>query len=141
VSPEAWKALLAAVDDAYTQSDADRERLDRALELSSQELENANSEMMAIFQAFPDPFFVLDADGTVLDTRGGSASELNLAPSAVIHRKIDEVFPGDAGSGPRWARCGPPARSAAWSSRSMRAAARGTTTNAACFRCAKATPS
>ncbi len=42
--PEDLHAFLDAVDDAYRQSDADREMLERSMDLSSQELIQANSE-------------------------------------------------------------------------------------------------
>ncbi len=64
-TPEAWRSLLAAVNEAYLQSDADRGLLERSLELSSDELLQANSEMRTIFQTLPDLFLRLDLDGRV----------------------------------------------------------------------------
>src|SRR5229473_1105725 len=45
--PGEWLAFLAAVNDAYLQSDTDRAMLERSLELSSLELHVANSAMRA----------------------------------------------------------------------------------------------
>jgi len=45
--PTKWQKFVDAVDDAYMQSDVDRGMLERSLDLSSQELLHANSEMMA----------------------------------------------------------------------------------------------
>ena len=42
--------FVAAVNDAYRQFDADRSMLERSLELSSQELLQANSDMRAVFE-------------------------------------------------------------------------------------------
>jgi PAS domain S-box-containing protein len=47
--PAEWQGFLAAVNDAYHQSDTDRGMLERSLELTSQELLLANSEMRAVF--------------------------------------------------------------------------------------------
>jgi signal transduction histidine kinase len=46
--PEDWQNFIAAVNDAYAQADADRARIERTLELSSQELLQANSQMQAL---------------------------------------------------------------------------------------------
>ncbi|MCD4754196.1 MAG: sensor histidine kinase, partial [Deltaproteobacteria bacterium] len=54
--PEEWQGFVEAVNDAYWQSDSDRNMLERSLVLSSQELLQANSELRAIFQALPDLF-------------------------------------------------------------------------------------
>jgi two-component system, cell cycle sensor histidine kinase and response regulator CckA len=64
--PESAIGLLEAVDEAYRQNDADRALLERALEMSSQELLQANSQMRAMLQATPDVFIHVAIDGTVL---------------------------------------------------------------------------
>ncbi len=46
--PEGWKAFLAAVNEAYVQSDEDRDMLERSLELTSHELMQANSQLRAV---------------------------------------------------------------------------------------------
>lgn len=68
--PEAWREFVDAIDAAYVQSDHDRAMLERSLELSSGELLQANSELAAVFQAFPDLFLRLDHRGTILDHKG-----------------------------------------------------------------------
>jgi len=54
--PEKWLKFLDTVNDAYHQSDLDRGMLERSLDLSSRELFEANAEMKAVLQAFPDLF-------------------------------------------------------------------------------------
>ena len=64
--PDPWKALLGAVDEAYTQADADARLLERSLELSSQELLQANSDMrkhLLAMESAPDGMAILDQDG------------------------------------------------------------------------------
>jgi len=68
-SPEEWRQFIEAIDAAYWEFDVDREMLERSLDLSSQELIQANSEMRAVFQAIPDLLFRLDQDGRILDFR------------------------------------------------------------------------
>ena len=60
VIPPQWQPFIDKVDEAYKEFDADREMLEHSLELSSQELIDANSEMRAVFQAIPDLVFRLD---------------------------------------------------------------------------------
>ncbi|HNP71453.1 MAG TPA: ATP-binding protein [Kouleothrix sp.] len=49
ITPE-WRAFVAAVNQAYRQFDDDRRLLERSLELTSQELIGANSEMRVVFE-------------------------------------------------------------------------------------------
>ncbi|MCO6401822.1 MAG: PAS domain S-box protein [Verrucomicrobia bacterium] len=65
--PDEWTALLRAVDQSYRQADADREMLERSMELSSQELLQANRDLRAIFAMLPDMFLRVSADGIILD--------------------------------------------------------------------------
>lgn len=48
VVPGEWQGFIEAVNNAYWESDVDRSMLERALDLSSQELLQANSEMRAV---------------------------------------------------------------------------------------------
>lgn len=86
---EAWRPFLDAVDQAYGQFDDDRKMLERSLDLSSTELVEANSQMQAIFNAFPDLFFILDGEGRILDHK-------NLASDAsstkgMVGKRIQDV--------------------------------------------------
>jgi PAS domain S-box-containing protein len=66
-----WARLLLAVDEAYRQGDDDRAMLERALEISSQELLQANSQTRAMLQATPYLFLRVTIDGTVLEHKPG----------------------------------------------------------------------
>lgn len=89
-SPE-WHAFLDAVNTAYRGFDADRAMLERSLDLSSRELLDANSQTRAIFQAFPDLFFRLNADGMILDYKAGRDTDVDLAPEDLIGRRIQDL--------------------------------------------------
>ncbi|MEO8677505.1 MAG: ATP-binding protein [Vicinamibacterales bacterium] len=73
--PAGLAPMLAAVDDAYRQFDNDREMLERSLDLSSQELLQANAELRALVGAFPDQILRLDVQGRILDIKGGGRGE------------------------------------------------------------------
>ena len=74
--PRPWAHLLQAVDEAYRQGDEDRAMLERALEISSQELLQANSQTRAMLQATPYLVLRVTIDGTVLEHKPGPLVEL-----------------------------------------------------------------
>ena len=71
-----WARLLEAVDEAYRQGDDDRAMLERALEISSQELLQSNSQTRAMLQAAPYLFLRVTIDGIVLEHKPGPLVEL-----------------------------------------------------------------
>lgn len=89
--PAQWEALLHRVDEAYQEFDADRAMLEHALELSSQELLDANAEMRAVFQAIPDLVFRLDHAGAILDVKAGAAGELMLERRDSIGKRLEDT--------------------------------------------------
>jgi PAS domain S-box-containing protein len=89
--PEKWKEFISVVNEAYLQADIDLKMLERSLDLSSQELLQANSEMRAVFQAFPDLFFRLDRDGKILDAKAGNTADLYIPPERLIGKRIQDV--------------------------------------------------
>ncbi len=89
--PEEFRMFIDAVNDAYRESDMDREMLERSLELSSEELLQSNSEMRAIFRALPDLLFRLDGQGTILDYKTGSNNDLLIQPKVVVGKRIQDI--------------------------------------------------
>lgn len=89
--PAQWKTFLEMVNNAYHESDADRNMLERSLDLSSRELFEMNSEMRAIFEAIPDLLFRVDREGTILDCKAGNTSDLLFSRERMINRKIDDI--------------------------------------------------
>lgn len=90
VVPEEWHGFINAVNNAYWESDADRGMLERALDLSSGELLQANSEMRAVITSFPDVFLWIDYEGTVLDYKAGSTTNFSLTGNP-IGNKIQDI--------------------------------------------------
>ena len=87
-SREGLEKFVSAIDQAYLQNDEDREMLTRSLELSSNELLQSNSEMRAVFDAFPDIFFQLDSEGKIIDYMAGKDSELAVSPEIFLGKLI-----------------------------------------------------
>ncbi|MBN1829169.1 MAG: PAS domain-containing protein [Deltaproteobacteria bacterium] len=90
--PEKCRSLINDVNDAYRQGDEDRLMLERALDLSSQELMQANSDMRAVLQALPDAFFRFDYEGIILDFKSLSYHSY-IPPQPIQGRSVVEVFP------------------------------------------------
>jgi len=95
--PEAWARFITSVNESYWQMDEDRKMLERSLETSSQELLDANSEMRALFQTFPDLLFRTDFGGTILDYSASSATDLPFFREGVIGKQIPDIFPANVG--------------------------------------------
>ncbi len=57
----------------------------------------ASIQLDAIFRAFSDHLFSLDAEGRILDYRGGKSSALPLPPEQYVDHLIGEVFPAEVG--------------------------------------------
>src|ERR1017187_5710896 len=89
--PKEVQGLINAVNEAYWQADGDRNMLERSLELSSQELLTANSEMRAVFQTFPDLYFRLDDTGKILEVKAGSEMDLCLPSTQLVGKKIQNI--------------------------------------------------
>ena len=89
--PEQWQAFIGRINDAYREFDADREMLEHSLDLSSQELLDANSEMRAVFQAIPDLVLRIDHQGTILDIKSGAAGDLMLKRQDLIGKRVQKV--------------------------------------------------
>jgi PAS domain S-box-containing protein len=95
--PAEWDGFVAAVDSAYTEFVVDRELMERSMELSSQELLEANSEIRAIFQAIPDRVFRLDHKGTILSVTAKIGSE--RLQQEMVGRGIQDGWLNHAGDG------------------------------------------
>ncbi len=96
--PQEWDAFMQAASAAYTAFDDDRKMLERTLELSSQELLQANSEMGEVYKAFPDLFFRLDKTGTILSYNAGKSSDIFLVSKSLIGKKMQHIPVSDVRS-------------------------------------------
>ena len=96
-SDEGLRKFIQAVDQAYLQYDEDREMISRSLEISSQELLQSNSEMRAVFKAFPDLFFLLDSDGRIMDYIAGQENDLAVPAAQFLGKQMQDIPLGDVG--------------------------------------------
>jgi len=89
--PPEWRPFIDRVDDAYREFDADRAMMEHSLDLSSQELLDANSEMRAVFEAIPDVVLRLDRQGVILDIKAGAPADLMLERQELIGKRVQCV--------------------------------------------------
>jgi two-component system, cell cycle sensor histidine kinase and response regulator CckA len=54
------------------------------------------AELQAVFDAFPDLFFRLDHASTILNSYAGHQTQLEVAPQALVGRRLTEALPPDA---------------------------------------------
>jgi len=91
--PKDFQEILGVVNEAYFNFDADRLMLERSIEISSNELVEANSQMRSIFQALPDMFLRIDADGKVLECKIPANNTFgHIHPSEIIGKSIYTIF-------------------------------------------------
>ncbi|MCS6770450.1 MAG: PAS domain S-box protein [Kiritimatiellae bacterium] len=88
--PEDWRPLLNIIDETYRQADEDRRLLERSLELSSRELLQANRDLSRMLRMWPDQFFRVRSDGTILDCHFGGSAEPEASTRA-RGRKLQEL--------------------------------------------------
>lgn len=87
-APADWASFLAAVNDAYQSAEVDRSLLERAMELSSQELVQANSRMRSISQALPDLALIVGKDGKILECHRPVQTASYRLPEGVVGMSI-----------------------------------------------------
>lgn len=86
------RPFLDAVGAAYDQFESDRAMIEHSLELSSKELLQANSEVRAVLQAFPDVVCRLDAEGRILDVHTAAPDDPSVV-AAKVGRPLADCIP------------------------------------------------
>ena len=59
---------------------------------------DASTQLDAIFRAFPDLLFCLDAEGQIFDYKVGETSTFFLAPDQCLGHSMRDILPAEAGS-------------------------------------------
>ena len=96
IVPEQWRQFVHAVNDAYVQSDNDRSMLERSLDLSSQELLEANRDLKSILsvlnatiESTTDGILVVDLYGKIISFNRKFIDMWNM-PLNIIETRNDE---------------------------------------------------
>lgn len=92
--PAEWQGFINSINAAYYEFDSDREMLERSLEISSQELIQANAETRSIIQLFPDAFLWLNQDGKILNYKSSEQTGADWLQEYLNVPHIQEMQPG-----------------------------------------------
>lgn len=99
--PDNWQAFLKAVNETYVEFDADRRLLERALNISSQELFQLNEELNGILQTLPDLLFRIEASGKIINFTQ-KESRLSHLPIQIVNGNLPEEAPSDSSARRFW---------------------------------------
>lgn len=89
--PDVLREFLLIINQTYIESDQDRRMLERSMELSSDELLQANADIRAVLSGLIDLFLRTDLDGKILDARAGSHGDLILPVTEMIGKRIQDM--------------------------------------------------
>lgn len=91
--PKNWQGFIEVVNEAYIQFDTDRTMLEHSLELSSQELSQANSDMSAVVNSSIDGILAFDCKCRYTVWNTGMESITGVSKREVLGKCITETFP------------------------------------------------
>src|SRR5262245_19384916 len=104
-APPQWQRFIAAVGEAYHQSDIDRGMLERSLDLTSQELLQANSEMRAVFERLinssVDGILAFDRDCRYTVWYPGMERIFGISQLQALGKCVGDLFPDLEATGER----------------------------------------
>lgn len=86
--PAELGAFVAAINDSYEGFDSDQKILHRAMELSSQELTQANSELRVVFHAIPDLILKFDRAGNIIALKATEEFDAKPEEGHFLRRQI-----------------------------------------------------
>ena len=86
--PPAFAAFIDAVDNTYREFDIDHQMVERSLDLSSNELLQANASIRAVLDALPDLYVLIDSNDIVIDYQAGDSSAMSQRAEEVIGRSF-----------------------------------------------------
>ena len=87
--------FIKMVDEAYCEFDKDHELLQRAIDISSEELLEVNSRNRAIIDATPDLFMIVDSNGNILDCKGDANQYLLISNEKLLGNNISVIPNGE----------------------------------------------
>ena len=88
--------LEARVEQRTTELRTSNEELQREIAeraRAEESLRQTTSELRALFDAYPDLLFRMNADGTILDYQAGNQDDLYVRPKQFIGRRMVDVLP------------------------------------------------
>lgn len=91
VFPHRWRKFIDMVNKTYIEFDGGCGEREYPFRVDRGKLLRENAEMLALIKAFPDVFFWVDREGTILDYKAGSTTDLYFATENFIGKRIQDV--------------------------------------------------
>ncbi|WP_374561922.1 PAS domain-containing protein [Ideonella sp.] len=95
VTVGAEDCMLCSFVDITLQREATRLLAQQAQDLE-QQVSRRSAELNSIFQALPDLYFRMAADGTILDHRTSRPEDLAVPPEQLLRRRMPDLLPPEA---------------------------------------------
>ena len=89
------KEFIDAINKAYYKYDTDRDILKRSLDLSTEELIQANSDMLGIFRAIPDVFIKFNKEGVIVEYKAISVVDVPISAKDFIGENFQDILPSE----------------------------------------------
>ncbi|MGB9791064.1 MAG: diguanylate cyclase [Thermacetogeniaceae bacterium] len=89
--PHRWRKLIDMVNKTYFEFGVGSGERWESLRLDRRKLLKENAEMQALIKAFPDVFFWVDRNGTILDYKAGRATDLYLESEDFVGKRIQDI--------------------------------------------------
>jgi diguanylate cyclase (GGDEF)-like protein/PAS domain S-box-containing protein len=87
-----WRNFVRTVNEDLWLEEKKRLRLEQAAQFNEREIAKRNSHIRAIFETFPDIFFVTTEAGEIVEASGAALGEMGRPPSFWIGKTLSE-FP------------------------------------------------
>lgn len=91
VIPRRWRMLIDMVSKTYFEFGVGTGEQWESLRIERRKLLQENAEMLALIKAFPDVFFWVDRNGTILDYKAGRATDLYLESEDFVGKRIQDI--------------------------------------------------
>ncbi|MBL0058775.1 MAG: diguanylate cyclase [Elusimicrobia bacterium] len=89
-----WRRLVRSMNESLLQEDRNRKLLERTADLNSHEITKRNAQIRAIFETFPDIFFVVTPAGVIVEANGAALSGTGQSPGYWLGKSLTE-FPNE----------------------------------------------
>lgn len=83
--------FIASINAAYKAFEVEQRTLEHSLNLSAEELVQANEEMQAVYQSIPDHIFNLNAEGCIVSYKLGENSHHFIRKERLINQHLKDV--------------------------------------------------
>lgn len=89
--PAELAQFVFLISNSYYDFEDGHHKLEHALDISLDELRQANDDMHSIFMALPDLFLSIDEENTILQYKQGNESGLDIVAPSLVGSKVNKI--------------------------------------------------